>query len=245
MVLKSPGILPDGSRMRFPKVVFVRNEMELRGHIERYSADGTFPIVQELVTGMVHNVCCFAVRGEVVALHQYHSVRRYRGQGVMRRVTEAHPVAEEYARSMLRALQWDGVAHVGFFIDEARDRPLYMETNGRFWGSVQGSIHAGWDIPLWVYRYFVAGEIPKPGPLKKGSTGERCGRTWPPIGPAFILTCGISGIPYRHSSNMHRSQRDCSPFPPGAGIDGPSLRPVRDGISLTTHDTPRRSILHA
>jgi len=117
----------------------------------------------------VHNLCCFAVRGETVAIHEYHSLRRFRGLGVLRRIVPLHPEAERHARAMLRALQWDGVAHVAFFVSHDAKRLWYMETNGRVWGSVQGSIDAGWDYPWWIYRYFVHGEAPAPGPIRMGS----------------------------------------------------------------------------
>ena len=37
-----------------------------------------------------------------------------------------------------------------------------METNGRFWASLEGPIAAGWDFPYWMYRYFAEGEGPQP-----------------------------------------------------------------------------------
>jgi hypothetical protein len=45
-----------------------------------------------------------------------------------------------------------------------------METNGRFWASTNGSVHAGWDFPYWVYDYFQNGKSPEVGPIKLGST---------------------------------------------------------------------------
>jgi hypothetical protein len=70
---------------------------------------------------------------------------------------------------MLQELAWDGVAQVAFFVSRDQGKVWYMETNGRFWGSTEGSVHAGWDFPLWVYRYFLCGEKPEPGPLQIGS----------------------------------------------------------------------------
>jgi hypothetical protein len=70
---------------------------------------------------------------------------------------------------LLGELRWDGVAHLGFFVDRKRGRVFYMETNGRFWASIQGSIHAGWDFPYWVYQYFLHAQRPNPGPIQLGS----------------------------------------------------------------------------
>jgi hypothetical protein len=75
----------------------------------------------------------------------------------------------EHAQALLRALRWDGVAHVGFFVNRPLNRVWYMEINGRFWASVQGSIHAGWDFPYWTYDYFLNGNRPDPKPIEVGS----------------------------------------------------------------------------
>jgi hypothetical protein len=170
IVLKSPGPPLSEAAPEFPfRVLYAHNEEQLREYIDRYCSDGAFPLFQECAAGRIHNLCCFAVKGEVLAVHQYHSVRRYKGAGVLRKIIPPNPALENYSRAMLEALEWDGVAHVGFFVHEDRDRIWYMETNARFWASVQGSIHAGWDFPYWAYQYFRLGERPDPGPIRLGS----------------------------------------------------------------------------
>jgi hypothetical protein len=61
------------------------------------------------------------------------------------------------------------VAHVAFIVRENDGEAPYMEINGRYWGSVEGSIRIGWDFPYWTYRYFTNGELPSPPPLEIGS----------------------------------------------------------------------------
>jgi len=56
----------------------------------------------------------------------------------------------------------------GLFLGDDASNAL-SQTNGRFWASIQGSIHAGWDFPYWVYQYFLHGQRPSPGPIKVGS----------------------------------------------------------------------------
>jgi predicted ATP-grasp superfamily ATP-dependent carboligase len=170
IVLKppGPGTYPGMPSFSF-KVLYARDERELRGYIDEHCADGSYPLFQECASGVVHNLCCFAARGELVAIHEYHSLRRLRGVGVTREVVEPIEVAERSAREMLKAVEWDGVAHVAFFVGEDQKKLWYMETNGRIWASVQGSVHAGWDFPYWIYRYFVHGEVPEPEPIRIGS----------------------------------------------------------------------------
>jgi hypothetical protein len=44
-----------------------------------------------------------------------------------------------------------------------------METNGRFWASVEGSVYAGWDFPNWTFDHFVHGKKPEPEPITPGT----------------------------------------------------------------------------
>ena len=150
-------------------MLYAHNEEQLRGYVAEHCAHGQYPLFQEMATGEIHNVCCFAAQGEVLAAHEYQSIRRLEGAGVFRKIIEPSPDLLQYARALLRALRWDGVAHLGFFVDKKRDRVWYMETNGRFWASVQGSVHAGWDFPYWVYQYFLHGQRPNPRPIQVGS----------------------------------------------------------------------------
>jgi predicted ATP-grasp superfamily ATP-dependent carboligase len=170
IVLKRPGV-PHGPNIpdfNF-KVLYANTEQQLRGYIEEHCRNGSYPIFQECAVGDVHNLCCFAAQGELLAVHEYHSIRRKDGVGVLRKIVAPLPDLVEHTRNLLRALNWDGVAHVAFFISHDGKKKWYMETNGRFWASTEGSVHAGWDFPYWVYRYFLHGEKPVPGEIKIGS----------------------------------------------------------------------------
>jgi len=170
MVLKPPGSPHDPRLPSFPfKVLYANNESQLRDYLDRYCADGVFPMFQKYVTGQSRNLCCFAVDGEIVAIHEHLSHRSLKGHGVLREVVNPTPEGVDGARKMLRELRWDGVAQFSFFLDPDSQQLRYMETNGRFWSSVAGSIHAGWDFPYWVYRYFLHAEQPSPDPIRIGS----------------------------------------------------------------------------
>ena len=151
------------------KVLYAFNESELRLYIDQYCLNGERPLFQECATGKVHDLCCFAVRGELLAVHEYHAIRRSNGCAVLRKVVRPSPDLVEHTRNLLAALDWDGVAHVSFFIGE-NGQKWYMETNARFWASVEGSVYAGWDFPHWTYEYFLNGRRPRPGPITLGSS---------------------------------------------------------------------------
>jgi predicted ATP-grasp superfamily ATP-dependent carboligase len=186
MVLKSPG---HGSALGL-KWLIVRNEGELRAHLDRLSAAGEFPLVQKLVEGQISNLCCFAARGEIFALHEYRSRRRigWEGTSVLQEVTEPPGRLVEYAERLLAELAWDGVAHLGFVVGAEDGEAWYMETNGRFWASVGGSMRMGWDFPYWTYRYFTAGDVPQPPPPVLGS--KTCWR----FGDLRLLAKRLRGV---------------------------------------------------
>ena len=92
---------------------------------------------------------------------------------MLREITPLSPDLLAYARALLRALKWEGVAHLGFFVREDGD-VRYMETNGRFWASTAGSVAAGWDFPYWTYEYFGLGRTPNPPPSSMGQGRRSC-----------------------------------------------------------------------
>jgi len=142
----------------------VHNDSELRHIANRLAAYDVVPQLQEFVLGDMHNICCFAARGKIVAAHEYFSIRRSKHAGICRQVVEVDSTRLKYAEKILGAINWEGVAGVSFLVDRESNRTWYLETNGRFWASVQGSVNAGWDFPYWAYRYFVNGEVPEPPP---------------------------------------------------------------------------------
>jgi predicted ATP-grasp superfamily ATP-dependent carboligase len=167
VVMKNPGpsVEMRPSPFRF-RVLFARTEHEVRELVRLHCPEGVYPLFQECAVGEVRNLCCFAAGGRLLAVHEYHSIRRHEGAGILREIVEPIPELVTHARRLLEALEWDGVAHLGFFLDRERKKIWYMETNGRFWASVEGSVHAGWDFPFWVYDYFRNGAEPHPGRIR-------------------------------------------------------------------------------
>jgi predicted ATP-grasp superfamily ATP-dependent carboligase len=168
VVLKHPGNPADRKVPQFAfRVLRANSERELREYLERYCDRGVYPLVQEYLGGEAHSVNCLVAQGDMLAVDGYRSIRSYAGNGVLRQSVEPPAELVGYARDLLGALRWDGVANLSFYGDAGRWR--YTETNGRFWGSTQGSIDAGWDVPHSVYRYFVHGERLPAGSRRVGT----------------------------------------------------------------------------
>jgi predicted ATP-grasp superfamily ATP-dependent carboligase len=187
MVLKPPSAYAFGADRTFSfKWLVARDERELRALLERYCPGDRFPMFQELVAGHVVGLYCFASAGELVALHAAKALRRSIGQNVYREIVPVDPTLAGYARTLLGELSWDGVATLAFFVTRG-GVARYMETNGRLWGTVEGSINAGWDFPYWQVRYFQDGVVPDPPPI---AIGSRC--CWR-VGDYVALRCALRG----------------------------------------------------
>ena len=87
------------------------------------------------------------------------------------RISIKHPEVEQYGEQLLSALKWYGVAMVEFRIDPRTNKPVLMEINPRFWGSLALSIASGVDFPYLLYKIVKDGDIT---PIKTYKTGVKC-----------------------------------------------------------------------
>jgi len=174
IVEKNPGPLCDGPGNSYNfQVLYAYNMKDIRRFIDQYCQSKIYPIFQEYVTGHIQNLCCFVTKGKTIAIHAYHSIRRLGGEGILRKIINPAPRLIKYTTDLLHAIKWDGIAHVAYFVNEKQNKVWHMETNGRFWASTAGSIHAGWDFPYWVYNYFLHGILP-PGPNQVEIGSKTC-----------------------------------------------------------------------
>ena len=100
-------------------------------------------------------------------LHQYPIT----GGPSTNRVSIRHPEIAQMSTRLLRALAWRGVAMVEWKVHPATGRPLLMEINPRFWGSLELGIRAGVDFPL-LYAKAALGEPVVP--VMDYEEGVRC-----------------------------------------------------------------------
>ncbi len=87
------------------------------------------------------------------------------------RESVSHPQVLELGLSLLKALDWFGVAMVEFKMDPRDNTPKLMEVNPRFWGSLQLAIFSGVDFPYLIYR-MAKGESFEP--VLTYEVGRRC-----------------------------------------------------------------------
>ncbi len=107
-------------------------------------------LLQERVEGDGTGYFALFWDGKVIAEFCHRRLREKPPSGGVSVLSEGIPISEEirdFALSLLRALNWQGVAMVEFKRDRASGVPKLMEINPRFWGSLQLAIDSGVDFP--------------------------------------------------------------------------------------------------
>ena len=120
-------------------------------------------LVQEHITGEVHDVCVLFNHGEPRAALTQRRLVMYPqtgGAGILSETTWK-PELIERAFTLFRSLKWHGPAQVEFIVDHATGKASMLEINGRFWATVELAVRAGIDFPLLACRMATDGEIPE------------------------------------------------------------------------------------
>jgi predicted ATP-grasp superfamily ATP-dependent carboligase len=71
------------------------------------------------------------------------------------------PDLVKMGETLLKSINFQGIAEVEFVIDSRDNTPKLMEVNPRFWGSTQAAINAGVDFPYLLHRMLEDGDIEK------------------------------------------------------------------------------------
>src|SRR5690606_14488164 len=79
------------------------------------------------------------------------------GGSSYRRSVELDPEMLDAARRLIRTLNYTGVAMVEFKLNRQTGKWVFIEINGRFWGSLPLAISAGVDFPAYLYRMMTEG----------------------------------------------------------------------------------------
>ena len=121
------------------------------GALLRRLPRSAFPVLlQERVHGPGEGVFLLRWNGEYLAEFGHRRLREIPPSGgvsVYRESIPVDPTLSVAARRLLDALDWQGVAMVECKRDLRNGRHVFMEVNGRLWGSLQLAIDAGVDFP--------------------------------------------------------------------------------------------------
>jgi predicted ATP-grasp superfamily ATP-dependent carboligase len=133
-----------------------------------------YPLIQEYVEGCGVGLSVIMHEGMPIQLFQHRRIREFPPSGGVSVFCESvllEPDLVEKSVSLLRAMNWEGVAMVEYRRDFHSKRTVLMEVNGRFWGSLPLAIHAGADFPYVLYSCWNEDSPPPAGGYQ---IGVRC-----------------------------------------------------------------------
>lgn len=120
-------------------------------------------ILQEYIPHDEHYSVCvlFNQFSELRASFVYKELRQYpiSGGPATFSISVKRPDLLKYTTKLLKAINWQGVAHADFIIDKRNNKPKLLEINPRFWTSLNLAIFSGVDFPHLLYNMAIDGDI--------------------------------------------------------------------------------------
>ena len=137
--------------------------------LERHWSEHGPLLLQERIPaeGMARGVSMLFDGGGVLrASFEHQRLRQYpvTGGPSTQRVSIAPDELEAYSVALLSALGWRGVGMVEWKIHPRTGRPLLLEINPRFWGSLALAVRSGADFPAWYADAALGRPLPFPIP---------------------------------------------------------------------------------
>lgn len=115
-------------------------------------------LLQEFFPGVGMGVEVLVDEGRILTAHQHQRLHETMSFGSSyRKSVPLDPELYAAAEKLMSALRYTGVAMVEYLYDLRTKRWIFVEINGRFWGSLPLAVNAGADFPWFLYRYWVAG----------------------------------------------------------------------------------------
>jgi predicted ATP-grasp superfamily ATP-dependent carboligase len=173
-------------KLKFPFIIKPRNSSGSRGIkkiTNRIEFDKYYPVIKEKYgepilqefipqEGQGMGVGSLAQNGNTLVNFSYKRLREYPvngGPSTLRESTD-DPLLKKYSTSLLKEINWHGIAMVEFKMDVRDNVPKLMEINPRFWGSLQLAQVSGINFPYLLYLQSQKISLPK----QSYKTGIRC-----------------------------------------------------------------------
>lgn len=119
-----------------------------------------YPLIQEYIEGDGCGVSVLFNDGDLRAKFTHKRLREYpiSGGPSTYRISIKEPEVEDLAIKLLEHFNWHGVAMVEFKLTKD-NKPVLMEINPRFWGSINQAIQSGVDFPYLLYIMALEGDV--------------------------------------------------------------------------------------
>lgn len=157
-----------------PKPRYIFRMQDLESHFRDFQSADQPVLLQEFVPGEGYGIFALFNQGAPRAWFAHRRLRDVIATGSGSAFRESIPLDPEMTASshtLLKALNWHGVAMVEFRLDHRDHVPKLMEVNGRFWNSLPLAIASGVDFPFLLHRMALEGDIE---PLNTYRVGVRC-----------------------------------------------------------------------
>lgn len=128
-------------------------------------------VLQEYFSGEGLGIELIANRGDICYAFQHkrlHEMPLTGGGSSYRMSTEIDEELLQASKRLIKDLNWHGVAMVEFKKDPVSGRYIFIEINGRFWGSLPLATAAGADFPWLLYGLYSTGAVPVIPPYQRG-----------------------------------------------------------------------------
>jgi predicted ATP-grasp superfamily ATP-dependent carboligase len=152
-VVVKPGcsLMKDGRQWKKTSVCYAESREELlRLYYEKAYLRAP-SLIQQRVVGAGEGLFVLMKEGNPLGMFAHRRLRERPPSGGVSVLRESIALPKAMVEATLKLLQrvkWHGVAMVEFKVDRTSQRPLLMEINGRFWGSLQLAVDAGVNFPL-------------------------------------------------------------------------------------------------
>jgi predicted ATP-grasp superfamily ATP-dependent carboligase len=157
-------------------IAHVRKREDLVPLYQKVHTQYPFPLVQEWIPdggGTFGFSALFDDGCNVKAAFVHKKLRMYPIQGGPSTLREGaeHSQIMELGLSLLKSLNWTGVAMAEFKVDPRDGIPKLMEVNPRFWGSLHLAIISGVDFPYLILKMARGDQF---NPILSYTVGKRC-----------------------------------------------------------------------
>jgi predicted ATP-grasp superfamily ATP-dependent carboligase len=154
-------------------VAYAADMSELAALVRRFLAEGAPSLLlQQYVVGEGRGVFGLYEHGRLISAFAHRRLRERPPSGGVSVLSESVPLDAAMLEAMdrlLAPLDWHGVAMAEFKFTPL-GRPILIEINARFWGSLQLSVDAGCNFPAMLYRLAIDAPV---APRRSYRVGRR------------------------------------------------------------------------
>jgi len=144
-------------------VKIAKEKDELLAILKNLFGNNSTAIIQEYFDGAGIGVEVLAFQGEILTAFQHirihekriWGIRNIGGASTYRRSQSVDPFLMLQVKKIIQGLNYTGVAMLEFRKDYKKKESVFIEINGRFWGSLPLAIAAGADFPFYLFQLLV------------------------------------------------------------------------------------------